>query len=281
MTRSARPTFERRRAGCAVLCAMLLGACAHAPPPAPTPGAGREGYLLHAARADAVQLETHGRLRPQYRAAGMAGEPMPYENAVDSSLMFCAGLGPLFGACAGVMIGGLAVAGVTETLTAELSAPGSAAADAADIRQAFAPNHDFASALGAGVARAALTDLAGHGARARLADDAGPATCLFDVDGTLPASATALDVVRLEVEFEPGYQYRLVIVVRARATDCGSGKRAPERRLAYRGRPQQLARDAQAARALFDAEIDHAVVSLGADLAAHLSGRERPSLRRF
>ena len=82
----------------------------------------------------------------------------------------------------------------------------------------------------------------------------------------------AIDIVSLELEFEPGYQYRLTIVARARTRRCEAGPTTAERRLAYRSRVQVLSADATRARAGFDAEIAAAVAALGAELAAHLNG---------
>lgn len=251
---------------------LLLAGCARMPSVLP-PTADPPVYALHAPPANDVQLETRGRLRPQYRTAGFDGRPLPYEDAVDSSLIFCAALGPLFGACAGVLIGGLAVAGVTESVVAELGAPGSAQEDAYALRQAFAPNVDYASVLGSRVTTAALDALRAAG------DSAGPGTgCDAAVAGAPPTHSTAVDVVRLEVEFEPGYHYRLVLVTRLRSRDCRSGGASAERRVAWRGRPVQLSRDPATARARFDGEIADAVAALGADIAAVLAGRPRPSL---
>lgn len=262
------------RAHAAALGLLLLAGCARVPPAA-LPSVEHPVYALHAPRANDVQLETRGRLRPQYRAAGFDGRPLPYEDAVDSSLIFCAALGPLFGACAGVLIGGLAVAGVTESVVAKLGAPGSAQEDADALRQAFAPNVDYASMLGSRIATTTLDTMAAAGDRAGTGAD-----CAAAVAAGPPTSVTDIDVVRLEVEFEPGYHYRLVLVTRLRSRECRSGAASPERRVAWRGRQVPLARDPAAARARFDEEIASAVAGLGADIAAVLTGRPRPSLTR-
>lgn len=271
----------RRRDLAALALLLALGGCARVAPVAPAASAGPHAYWLQAPPAVDVQLETRGRLRPQYRAAGIAGEPMPYENAVDSSLILCAALGPLFGACAGVMLGGLAVAGVTETVVAGLAAPGSARDDAAEIRQVFAPNQDYVSALGVRVATAAVAALRGAGDAAEVAAATPAAACTLALAGQGPTAATAVDLVQLEVEFEPGFLYRLVVVARLRTQDCAGGAALPERRLAWRGQAQLLSRDAAAARARFDAEIARAVAALGADVAAVVGGRPRPVPPRY
>lgn len=265
-----------RRSGGMLLVAALTG-CAHAPPAGPVPGVA----ALHAPAARDVQLETRGRLRPQYHESGIGGEPLPYENAVESSLILCAALGPLFGPCAGVLIGGAAVAGVTEAAVASLSAPGNAASDAATLRQAFAPNLDFASDLGQRIVAAAVGELGAAGDATTVAMAPAPAGCSAGGDALPPSSVTSVDIVRLEVELEPGYQYRLVIVARARTGPCPGGQARPERRFAYRGRLQGISRDPVAARARFDAEIAQAVATLGAEVAAHLAGRPRPAPPRY
>ncbi len=259
-----------RALGGLVACAALAG-CSHSP--APLAAAAGGPHALYAPPASDVQLETRGRLRPQYRASGIAGEPLPYENAVESSLFLCAALGPLFGPCAGVLIGGAALAGVTETAVAALSQPGSAAEDAATLRQAFAPNLDYASELGRRIVAAAMAELVTTGDAAVLAAAPAPGGCAQGADFATPHALTAVDVVRFEVELEPGYQYRLVIVVRVRASACADGSSAPERRYAYRGRPQLISRDPAAARARFDAEIAQAVTELAADVAGHVGGQ--------
>lgn len=264
--------IEATRAHAAALGLLVLAGCARVPSALP-PAVEHPVYALHAPPADDVQLETRGRLRPQYRAAGFDGRPLPYEDAVDSSLIFCAALGPLFGACAGVLIGGLAVAGVAESVVAEIGAPGSAQEDGDTLRQAFAPNVDYASVLGSRVAAATLETMAATGDRAGAGAD-----CAAAVAAGPPTSVTGIDVVRLEVEFEPGYHYRLVLVTRLRGRDCRAGTASPERRVAWRGRLVPLARDPTTARARFDEEIANAVAGLGADIAAVLTGRPRPSL---
>lgn len=254
--------------------ALLLAACAHAPSDAPPAPGVAAAHALYAAPAGEVRFETRGRLRPQYRAAGIAGEPLPYENAVESSLILCAALGPLFGPCAGVLLGGAAVAGVTESAVTALSQPGSAAADEATLRQAFAPDPSYASALGRRIVEDAVARLGATGDPAVQVDAPAPDGCLRAGDPR-PHAVTAVDVVRLELELEPGFQYRLVLVIRARSGRCGEGADSPDRRYAYRGRPLPIARDPAAARARFEAEIAQAVAALGGDLAAHVSGRPR------
>ena len=255
-----RPVPTRRR--CCLLIVALLGGCAHAPaPPVDHPGV----LLLQALPAQDVQLKTRGKLRPQYRAAGIAGQPMPYENAVESSLMICAGLGPLFGACAGVLVGAVAVAGVTETLVDGLQQRGASSSDTAAISQTLVPAVDFASALAERITATAHGRLVQDGREALMGTDTG---CREAASAML----AAIDIVSLELEFEPGYQYRLTIVARARTRRCEAGPTTAERRLAYRSRVQVLSADATRARAGFDAEIAEAVTALGAELAAHLNG---------
>lgn len=253
----------------ALLLALTAAGCTHTTPGLAPPSAGPAVHALYAPPAVDVQLETRGRLRPQYRADGIAGQPMPYDNAVESSLMLCSALGPLFGPCAGVLIGGAALAGITETVVSNLAAPGSAQSDGEAFRQDFAPDLDYASALSERIATASITTLRGAG------DRAGPgASCTVDIAGTPPSAVHAVDVVQFEVEFEPGYYYRAVVVARLRTLPCPG--RVVERRLAYRGQPVQLSRDAATARQRFEAEIDRAVAALGADVAAVLAGRPRP-----
>ncbi|MGE3772001.1 MAG: hypothetical protein AB7I32_03690 [Gammaproteobacteria bacterium] len=257
-----------------LVAAALLAACTHAPSEAPVQPGEPAAHALYAAPAGEVRFETRGRLRPQYRAAGIAGEPLPYEHAVESSLILCAALGPLFGPCAGVLLGGAAVAGVTESAVTALSQPGSAAADEAELRQAFAPDPTYASALGRRIVEEALARLAAAGDAAVQVEAPAPGGCTLAAE-LHPRAVTAVDVVRLELELEPGFQYRLVLVLRARSGRCGEGGDVPERRYAYRGRPVPIARDPAAARARFEAEIAQAVAALGGDLAAHVSGRPR------
>lgn len=268
VTRALRST---RALGAATL---LLAACTHAPSDVPAP-TGPAVHALYAAPADAVRFATRGRLRPQYRAAGSAGAPLPYENAVESSLILCAALGPLFGPCAGVLLGGTAVAGVTESAINALSQPGSAAADEAELRQAFAPDPAYADVLGTRIVDAALARLGATGEVAVKAGAPAPGACA-SLGEPRPRAVTAVDVVHLEIELEPGFQYRLVLVVRVRSAACSDGTTTPTRRHAYRGRPVPLTRDLTAARTRFDAEVAQAVAALGDDLAAKLSGRPRP-----
>ncbi len=259
-----------RALGGLVAGAALVG-CSHSP--APPAGTAAGSHALYAPPASEVQLETRGRLRPQYRASGIAGEPLPYEHAVESSLFLCAALGPLFGPCAGVLIGGAALAGATESAVAALSQPGSATEDAATLRQAFAPNLDYASELGRRIVAASVAELVTAGDEVVLAAAPAPGGCAPGADSAIPNAVTAVDVVRFEVELEPGYQYRLVIVVRVRASACADGSSTPERRYAYRGRPQLISRDPTAARARFDAEIAQAVSALAADVAGRVARR--------
>lgn len=261
---------HRLRALCVV--SALVAGCAHPPrPPAPpaTPGF----HVLYAAPADGVAFATRGRLRPQYRAAGVAGEPLPYEHAVQSSLILCAALGPLFGPCAGVLIGGAAVAGVTEHVVTTLAEPGSATADEARLREVFAPGADPASAIGRRIVDDALAHLESTDAAAAIAAAPAPAGCAPDGHGRRPREVNAVDVVQLELELEAGFQYRLVVVARVRSEPCSDGHAAPERRLAYRGRPQTIARDPAAARAQFETGLAEAIAALAADVATQVRAR--------
>lgn len=251
---------------------LLLAACTHAPPAPPAPAAATT-HALYAAPADDVHFATRGRLRPQYRAEGGVGAPLPYENAVESSLIFCAAMGPLFGPCAGVLLGGAAVAGVTESAVNALSQPGSAAADEAELRQALAPDPAYADGLAARIVDDGLARLAAEQQLAVKAAAPAPGGCAPAGDPR-PRAVTAVDVVQFELELEPGFQYRLVLVVRVRDEAC-SGATSSPRRYAYRGRPVLLTRDPATARTRFEAEIAQAVATLGGDLAAHVSGRPR------
>jgi len=99
--------------------------------------------------------------------------------------------------------------------------------------------------------------------------------CGLRVAELAPARVADVDIVGLEIEFEPGYQYRLIVIARARTLDCAPDARGSERRLAYRGRLLVMSRDAAAASRLFDAEMQAAIEVLGRDVAAHLDGRPR------
>ncbi len=244
----------------------LLSGCAHVPAP-PTDPTGL--LILQALPAQDVQLKTRGTLRPQYRAAGIAGQPLPYENAVESSLMMCAGLGPLFGACAGVLVGAVAVAGVTETLVDSLQQGGSSKADTTAVVGTLAPAVDFATTLAERITATAHSQLVHDGRDTLIRTDT---ACAAPRADAVAAYLAEIDIVSLELEFEPGYQYRLTVVARARTRACGAGSATAERRLAYRSRLQVLAGDATRVRTGFDAEIAAAVATLGADLARHLNG---------
>jgi len=261
-----------RRPGCALL-ALLLSACSTTPAPGPATDAAL--LLLRPQPAHDVQLRTRGRLQPEYRAVGQPGEPLPYEHAVDSSLVVCAGLGPMFGACAGVMIGALAVAGVTTAVADGMARAAAEGFDSTDAVRRLAPDTGLASSLGEHIARRAFENLRVEGRQAGLLPIASAAGCELRIADVAPALIADVDIVGLEIEFEPGYQYRLVVIARARAQGCDANAHGSERRLAYRGRLLVMSRDADAASRLFDAEMMAAIDTLGRDVAAHLSGRPR------
>jgi|LNFM01.1.fsa_nt_gb hypothetical protein len=248
----------------ALIMLALLAGCARQPG-LPSPGTGP--LILRALPPQDVQLITRGTLRPQYRAAGIAGQPMPYEGAVNSSLMLCAGLGPLFGPCAGVLVGSLAVAGVTETLVDTLQQSGSNEADTNAVTHTLVPDLDFTTRLTGRLTSAAVERLVRSGRAASRDTDGGTTDC------AAPARLAGIDIAGLELEFEPGYQYRLIIVARARTRDCGTAGNASERRLAYRSPLQVLSRDAGIARGDFEATITTAIDDLGQRLAQHLTGQ--------
>lgn len=273
MKAAVRVARRSRRLRALSVVITLLAACSHTPPETPAP-IGPALHAIYAAPAADLRLVTRGRLRPQYQAMVGSGEPLPYEHAVESSLILCAALGPLFGPCAGVLLGGAAVAGVTESAVDALSRPGSAAADEAALRAAFAPEPAYASALGRRIVDDALANLTAAGDAAIQVDAPAPGGCTL-AGTSSPRTISAVDVVQFELELEPGFQYRLVLVLRARGSRCDDGGDLPERRYAYRGRPVPLAREAAAARTRFDAEIAQAVTALASDLAAHVSGRPR------
>lgn len=198
---------------------------------------------------------------------------MPYEDSVSGGLVLCAGLGPLFGPCAGVMIGTLAVAGVTTSLVDSLADPPPGMPDAAGTAAALAeddtPETTLAASLGARIAASAFEQLRGQGREVGLLSSSAPDDCGL-ADAT-PARRADVDIVALELEFEPGYQYHLAVVARARIADCGVAVGDNGRRLAWRSRLRVLSRDAVAARADFEAELDAAVAALGRSVAANLS----------
>ena len=274
MRRSRGPGWMTRFA-CAFL-ALTLAACSTAPSaPAPASMTGSALLLLRPQPAQDVQLTTRGRLQPEYRAVGQPGEPMPYENAVDASLVMCAGLGPLFGACAGVMIGALAVAGVSTAVVDGMARAETETLDSAEATRQLAPDTALASTLGTHIAQRAFEHLQAAGRPVGLLPTASAEGCGLRVADLAPARVADVDIVGLEIEFEPGYQYRLIVIARARAFDCAPDARGSERRLAYRGRLLVMSRDAAAASRLFDAEMQAAIEVLGRDVAAHLDGRPR------
>lgn len=195
---------------------------------------------------------------------------MPCEDPVS------AGLGPLFGPCAGVMIGTLAVAGVTTSVIDSLAEPPPGTPDAAGAAAALAaddtPETTLAASLGARIAAGAFDELRLQGREVGLLGPSSPEDCGLAVDGAAPARRAGVDIVALELEFEPGYQYHLAVVARVRVSDCGSPADDDGRRLAWRSRLRLLSRDADAARRDFEAELDTAVATLGRSLAARLSG---------
>jgi hypothetical protein len=264
-----------KRLACALL-ALALTACSTTPS-APLSGPTTETtlLLLRPQPAHAVQLTTRGRLQPEYRAVGQPGEPLPYEHAVDTSLVMCAGLGPLFGACAGVMIGALAVAGVTTAVVDGMARAEIETLDSADATRYLAPDTALASTLGAHIARRAFENLQVEGRQVGLLPTASAEGCGLRIADFAPARVADVDIVGLELEFEPGYQYRLIVIARARTRGCDANSRGSERRLAYRGRLLVMSRDANTASRLFDAEMMAAIDVLGRDVAAHLGGRPR------
>jgi len=264
-----------KRCVCAFL-ALALGAFSTTPSsPPPAPAGDAALLLLRPQPAHDVALKTRGRLQPQYRAVGQPGEPLPYEHAVDSSLVMCAGLGPLFGACAGVMIGALAVAGVTTAVVDGMARAEEQTLDSAAVTRQLAPDTTLASTLGAHIAQRAFEQLQGAGRPVGLLPTASAEGCGLRVAGLAPARVADVDIVGLEIEFEPGYQYRLIVVARARTLGCDPDARGSERRLAYRGRLLVMSRDAAAASRLFDAEMRAAIDTLGRDVAIHLDGHPR------
>ncbi len=274
-TRMPRWPDRVKRCVCALV-ALALTACATAPPtPSPATTTGAALLLLRPQPAHDVQLTTRGRLQPEYRAVGQPGEPMPYEHAVDASLVMCAGLGPLFGACAGVMIGALAVAGVSTAVADGMARAEVETLDSAQATRFLAPDTALASTLGTHVAQRAFEHLQAEGRQVGLLPTASGEGCGLRVADLAPARVADVDIVGLEIEFEPGYQYRLIVIARARTLDCDADGRGSERRLAYRGRLLVMSRDADAASRLFDAEMMGAIDILGRDVAAHLSGRPR------
>jgi len=273
--RASRGPGSVKRCVCAFL-ALALGACSTAPSAPPPAAAGDAALLLLRPQpAHDVALKTRGRLQPQYRAVGQPGEPLPYEHAVDSSLVMCAGLGPLFGACAGVMIGALAVAGVTTAVVDGMARAEEQTLDSAAVTRQLAPDTTLASTLGAHIAQRAFEQLQGAGRPVGLLPTASAEGCGLRVAGLAPARVADVDIVGLEIEFEPGYQYRLIVVARARTLGCDPDARGSERRLAYRGRLLVMSRDAAAASRLFDAEMRAAIDTLGRDVAIHLDGHPR------
>lgn len=263
-----------RRPGGALL-ALLLTACSTTPAPLPGPPTDAALLLLRPQPAHDVQLTTRGRLQPEYRAVGQPGEPLPYEHAVDSSLVMCAGLGPMFGACAGVMIGALAVAGVTTAVVDGMARAETETLDSTDALRQLAPDTGLASTLGEHISRRAFENLQVEGRQVGLLPTASAGGCDLRIADVAPALVADVDIVGLEIEFEPGYQYRLVVIARARSQGCDANARGSERRLAYRGRLLVMSRDVDAASRLFDAEMMAAIDVLGRDVAAHLSGRPR------
>lgn len=229
--------------------------------------------MLRPRAADAVAIVTRGEPRAQYRAAGVPGEPLPYEDSASGGLVLCAGLGPLFGPCAGVMIGTLAVAGVTTSLVDGRA--GAGGPDAADTAAALAADSTsagtLAAALGADVTAGAVSELQRQGHEVTLL----PATAADDC-GLAPAGERGrradVDIVALELEFEPGYQYRLSVVARVRIAACGEPAGSAGRRLAWRGRLRALARDTGTARRDFEAELAAAVRALGRAVATQVAG---------
>lgn len=273
--RRSRGSNRLRRCACALL-ALALTACATTPSaPSPAATTGSALLLLRPQPAHDVQLTTRGRLQPEYRAVGQPGEPMPYEHAVDASLVMCAGLGPLFGACAGVMIGALAVAGVTTAVVDGAARAEMENLDSADATRRLAPDTALASTLGTHIAQRAFEHLQAEGQPVGLLPPASAEDCALRIAERAPARVADVDIVALEIEFEPGYQYRLIVIARARTLDCDASARGSERRLAYRGRLLVMSRDADAASRLFDAEMTAAIDVLGRDVAAHLGGRPR------
>lgn len=265
-----------------LLCALLAGvmmisACARHELVAPTAVASdaHGPTVLRPLPASGAKLTTSGHLRENYRGDSLFGGPMPYEEGVDSSLLLCAGTGPLFGACAGILVGALAVAGIGSTVVDKLQEGPEDHSVGTRVEQAVMPDTVYAASLSERIAAEAVAE-AGRGADLMLMV-ANPATdsCAAVVADTVASMVTDIEIVGVELAFEAGFQFRLIVIARLRSHRCGADQPATERRLAYRGRLQALSREPSAAARMFDAEMAAAVAQLGQDVANTLAGRPR------
>lgn len=269
--------IPRTRSAIAGLGLIVLCACAteHAVPTAGqrVPGAlGRTDLLLlRPLPAHAVEVKIVGKLEPLYAAAsGINGKPAPYDGAVHSSLFLCGGLGPLFGACAGVMVGVLAVAGVTTSVVESLQESSFKHADPPAVP--VAPDTSPAANLSARIAAEAVARARKQGQPADLTQLAFADSCATPIAGTAARAVADIEIVKVQIAFAPGYEFRLTMVALVSTRTCGALDTPVERRIAYLGKPYVLSKDAARATATFNNEMDNAARTLARDVFVYLTG---------
>lgn len=252
---------------------LLLSACGTAPRVlGPTVSLGPEALaVLRAVPSPELKIKTAGIFGPNYLVSNTSRAAAEYEGPLQSSLFLCGGAGPAAGPCIGIMTGLFAVAGITNSVIYSAEQALRSDADTDQAREILVDKPTL-NALSARIVTAAITNAGQHGQRAAPTELAANAACALPIDGALPHAAADLDLVALEVTFEPGYQVRLTVVARVRTTLCGSNLPPSVRRLAYLGSPVQLSRDPTLALPALQAEIDTATNELAMNLNQYLHG---------